>query len=79
MSGEIIGLHDREAERLGRREFPNLAEAMKVRAQYTDDQIREFASKSFYRNEKLEQHELEALLADARVRFADERPNSFGQ
>lgn len=72
MSADVIGLHHREAERLARREFPSLAEATEVNARYTHEQIQEFARKSFHRNEALEPDELEALLAYARVRFANE-------
>ena len=71
MGDLIIGLHHREAERTARREFPSLAEAKEVSARYTHEQIQEFASKSFHRNEPLEPDELEALLAYTRVRFAD--------
>lgn len=70
---DVIGLHDREAERLARREFPSLAEAKEVNARYTFEQIQELARKSFHRNEELEPEELEALLAYARVRSADEK------
>lgn len=69
---EVIGLHHRNAERLARREFPSLAEAKEVYARYTFDQVQEFAAKSFHRNEALEPHEYEALLAYTRVRFAEE-------
>lgn len=72
MNADVIGLHDREAERLARREFPSLAEAKEVNARYTHEQVQEFARKSFHRNEALEPGELEALLAYTRVRFADE-------
>lgn len=71
MSADVIGLHHREAERLARREFPSLADAIEVNARFTHEQIQEFARKSFHRNEALEQDELEALLAYTRVRFAD--------
>ena len=73
---DVIGLHHRNAERIARREFPSLAEAKEVYARYTFDQVQEFAAKSFHRNETLEAHELEALLAYTRVRFADENEST---
>ena len=72
MSADVVGLHHRNAERLARREFPSLEEAKEFYARYTFEQVQEFASKSFHRNERLEPDELLAVLAYTRVRFADE-------
>lgn len=68
----VVGLHHRSADRLARREFPHLAEAVDVASRYTPEQIQQFATKGFKDPQDLKPDELEALLAYTRVRFADE-------
>jgi mono/diheme cytochrome c family protein len=74
--GDIVGLHDKAAERIVRREFPDLEEAKQVASNYTIDQIIELGEKGFRDPASITREEFDAVAAYLRVKFESSRPQS---
>lgn len=66
----IVGLHDRKAERIARREIPSLDAAKEIMARWTESQVHEIAKRGFADPGSLSGEEQDALLAYTRARFA---------
>lgn len=65
----IIGLHDREAARIARREMPSLKEAQEILTGVDPARVLEIAAKSFDAPESVTPEELDIVIADRRVRL----------
>lgn len=66
---EIIGLHDKDAARIARREMPSLKKAQEILSGVDPSRVLEIARRCFNSPESMTPEELEIIIADRRVRL----------